>query len=68
MDARLEITVTAEHAGRHQIVLGDRQFDGCGERAGIADARGASVANQIEPQDIEVMLEARFVQIITDDA
>ena len=68
MHARLEIAVAGEHAGGDEIVFGDRLLDGRVERAGIADAGRAAVADDLEAELVEVGLQAGLVEVIGDDA
>ena len=41
---------------------------GAAQRAGIADARRATVADEVEAELVEIRLQAGLVQIIGDDA
>jgi len=54
----LEIAVARKYAGRDDVVAVDRLADRRGERARIADAGGAAIADQIETDRIEMVLEA----------
>ena len=53
---RFEIAVTRKHGRRDQIVIVDRLFDFRMERAGISDAGRAAVADEIEPELVEIFL------------
>ena len=66
--ARLEIAVAGEHAGGDEIVLRDRFLERGMQRAGVADAGRAAVADGLEAELVEVGLEAGLVEIIGDDA
>ena len=68
VDARLEVAVAGEDAGGDEIVLGDGLVDDRIERAGIADAGGAAVADDLEAELVEVGLQAGLVEVIGDDA
>ena len=59
MHARLEIAVAGEDAGGDEIGLGDGLVDDRIERAGIADAGGAAVADDLEAELVEVGLRGR---------
>ena len=57
MDARFEIAIARKHRSRDEIVAGNGLFD-CGiERAGVADACRAAVADNVEAELIEVWLK-----------
>ena len=56
VDARLEIAVARKHGRRDQIVIVDRLLDFRMERAGISDACRAAVADEIEPELVEIFL------------
>ena len=68
MHARLEIAVAGQHGRGDQIVLDDGVLDRRGQRAGIADAGRAAVADEVEAELVEIRLQAGLVQIIGDDA
>ena len=68
MHAGLEIAVAGEDAGSDEIGLGDGFVDDGIERAGIADAGGATVADDLEAELVEVGLQAGLVEVIGDDA
>ena len=67
MDARLEIAVPGKNGRSHKIVFRNRLFDLGMERAGIADAGRAAVANDVEAEPIELILEAGLLQVIGND-
>src|SRR5438128_1052483 len=56
VDARLEVAITGKHTGANQIVLVQNLFDAWIERATVANARGASIADQIEAKFVQVWL------------
>ena len=68
VDASLEVTVPGEDAGGDQIMFDDCFFHGGGEGTRISDTGGASIADQIESELIQVGLKACSIQIIRDDA
>ena len=64
MHAAFEVTVAGEHRDRDQLVrldgIGDRIF----QRAGIADAGGAAIADGLEAQRVQVLRAARIFRDI----
>src|SRR5688572_17356450 len=63
MNTRFEVAIAAQHGGRDHVVLGDGIFNLRGERAGIADARRATIADEIEPELVQVRLQSGLVEI-----
>ena len=61
-----EIAVARQHADRDQIVLVDRLADRLGQRARIADAGGAAVADEVEAERVQILAKAAGVEIIAD--
>src|SRR3546814_9483322 len=59
MDAVLEVTVAGQHRGDRDIALVDSLGDRRVERARVADAGGAAVADQLEAEGVEVLLQDR---------
>ena len=51
---RLEVPVAGEHRGGHQRMLLDGLGDRLGQRAAVADAGGAAVSHDLEPQLLEI--------------
>src|SRR3546814_20865385 len=45
-------------------MFGDRLRDRLRQRAGIADAGRAAIADEVEPDGVEIFLQARFHQIV----
>ena len=66
IDAALEITIAGEHGCGHEIAIRHGLGDGIGQRARIADAGGAAVADGLEAEGIEVLVEARSLEIVGD--
>ena len=64
MHARLKISIPRKHRGCNQIEFVDRFLDIRMERSGVADAGGATVADEIKSQFIEVFLQPGFVEIV----
>ena len=67
IDAALEIAVARQHRRGDQIVLGDRRRNLRRQRAGIADAGGAAVADEVEAELVERLLQAGGFEIVGDD-
>ncbi len=66
IDPALEIAVAGEHRPGHQVALDDGVGDRLGQRPGIADAGGAAIADEIEAELIEILVEAGILQIVGD--
>ena len=64
MDAPLEIAVARKHRHRHQLVVLDRLGDRLGERPRIADAGRAAIADQLEAERVEILLQPRLREIL----
>ena len=64
MNARLEVAIPRQHRGAHQIVLGDDFLDRRVERPGVADARRAAIAGEIEVELFELRQQSRLGQIL----
>ena len=65
-DAAFEIAVARNHRGGDQPVLVDRFADRFGERPRIADARGAAIADEVEADVVEVVLQPGLDQVVGD--
>src|SRR5699024_2720366 len=67
VDPALEVPVTGQDRGDRQVVvvhgLGDRRQ----QRAGVADAGGAAVADQVEAQLVQVRGQAGTFVVVGDD-
>ena len=61
VNARFEIAIARKDRGGDEIVFANRFVNGCRERTGIADAGGATVADEVEAELVQVGLQARFV-------
>ena len=68
MDARLEVAIAGKDGGGDEIELVDRFFNPRVERTGVADAGGATVADDVEAELVEIGLQPGFRQVIGDDA
>ena len=67
MHARFEIPIAGKHRRCDQVVIVYRLFDFRMQRAGISNARRATVADKIKSKLIEVCLQSRLGEIIGDD-
>ena len=68
VDAGLEVAVAREDGGGDKIVVGDGLLDLRVEGAGVSDAGGASVADGLEAELVEVGLEAGLLKVGGDNA
>ena len=67
VDPALEVAVAAEHGDGDQVVAVDLFGDRRGQGAGVADAGRAAVADQVEPELVEVRVEPGVAEIVGDD-
>ncbi len=67
VDAALEIAISREHGGSHEIAVVDRLGNLRRQRAGIADAGGAAETDEVEPELVQILLQAGFGEIFADD-
>ena len=68
MHAGLEVAVPGEHGGGDDVLAFDDIFNASVERAGVADASGAAVADGLEAELVELDLEAGLGEVIGHDA
>ena len=68
VDAAFEVAVAGEDAGDDEVVFLDGLGDRLGQRAAVADAGGAAVADGVEADLFEVGVEAGFLEVVGDDA
>ena len=68
VDACLEIAIAGKHRRGDQIIFHHGILDRRMQRTGIADARRAAVADEVETEFVEERLQTGLVQIIGDDA
>ena len=64
LDAPLEVAVARQHCADDQLPLGDCGGHRLGERSRVADAGRAAVADEVEPQLLEVGHEPRLLQVV----
>src|SRR5258707_11949986 len=67
IDATLEVAIAGEHGRGDEVLLVDWLGNLRREWTGIADARGATEADEIVAELVEVLLQPGFVEIIGDD-
>ena len=65
--AALEVAVAGQHGHGDELVVLDRVGDRLLQRAGVADAGGAAVADELEAERVEVLGQAGAVEILGDD-
>src|ERR1700680_3876947 len=69
MYARLEVSITGKYRGHVEVFRGDRSlYFGTRQGSGVADAGGASVADQEEAELLERLHEARRLEVVGDYA
>ena len=56
-----------KHRGHDQVLFGDGVGDLSGQRAGVADAGGAAVADQVKAQLVQIRRQAGLLQILGHD-
>ncbi len=66
-DPALEVAVAGEHRGDGEVVLVDRGGDLVDQRAGVADADRAAVADGVEAEPLEVLVETGLLVVVGDD-
>ena len=67
VDAALEVPVAGEHRHDRQVVLVDGRRDLVRQRAGVADAGRAAVADEVEAELLQVRPEAGLLVVVGDD-
>src|SRR5438034_11554713 len=68
MDARFEVAIARKDRCSDEIELVDCLLDVGMERARVADASRATVADEIESELVEIFLQSGFVEVIGDNA
>ncbi len=64
VDAALEVAIAGEDGSYHQFFLVDGLRYLGGQRAGVADAGGTSIADDVELQLFEIGHQAGFLQVV----
>ena len=67
VDPALEVAVAGEHRGDREVVLVDGLGDLLRQRAGVADAGGAAVADEVEAELVQVRGQAGPLVVVGDD-
>jgi hypothetical protein len=67
MDAGFEVAIAGKNGGGHEVFADDNIFEAWIERAGIADAGGAAIADGLEAELVEIFLQPGVGQIFGDD-
>src|SRR3546814_6424877 len=67
MHPALEIPVAGEHRADGEVLGLDGVVDRLGQRAGVADAGGAAIADEVEAERVEVVLQICRLEIVRDD-
>ena len=67
LDAALEVAVAAQHRGNHQALLPHLGRDLLGQRAAVADAGRAPVADEVEAERVEKRLQPGLAQVLGHD-
>src|ERR1700693_6550894 len=66
MHAAFEVAVAGQHRDADETIVLDRIDDRVLKRTGVADAGGAAVAHQFEPDRGEAGLQTGFLQVLCD--
>ena len=66
-DAAFEVAVSGQHGGDGQVVGVDGFGDLGQQRSGVADAGGAAEADQLVAERVEIVLEARGLEVVGHD-
>ena len=64
IDAALEVAVAGEHRAGDEVVRVDRLGDRLGQRPGIADAGRAAVADEVEAERVEMLLQPGLGEVL----
>src|SRR5699024_3076483 len=67
VDPALEVAVAGQHRHGGEIVFLDGVGDVLGQRAGVTDAGGASVTDQVVAELLQVRPQARLLVVVGDD-
>ena len=67
VDATLEVAVARQHGRGDDVVLVDRLGDDFRQRTGVADAGRAAIADQIEADLVEILLQAGVGEVFADN-
>ena len=67
VDPALEVAVARQHRDHREVVVLDGLAHLGDERAGVADAGGAAVADEVEAELVEVRRQAGLLVVVADD-
>ena len=67
IDASFKISIAREHGGNHEVLAINLVGDFFRQRAGVSDASGAAVSDDVEFQFLEIGCEAGMLQIVAND-
>ena len=67
VDPALEVAVAAEHGDDREVLGVDDRGDLLGQRAGVADARRAAVADEVEAERLERLDQAGLLVVLHHD-
>ena len=67
VDPALEVAVAGQHRDHGQVGLVDRGGDLVRQRAGVADAGGAAVADQVVAELLQIRPQAGLLVVVGDD-
>src|SRR5438445_3166438 len=67
MYATFEVAIARQHRSDDEITFGDALGNFRGQRARVADTRGAAVADDVKAEFFQITEHAGFLQIIGDD-
>src|SRR5690606_7891137 len=65
-DAAFEVSVARKHRSSDQFLVVDRLGDRSRKRSGVTDTGGAAEADQVEPELIELRLQARLLEVFSN--
>ena len=66
MHPAFEVAVSREHRAGDEVAIGDGLADGRRQRATVADAGSAAIADQVEAERFEIVHEAGLAQVVRD--
>ncbi len=66
MNARFEVAIAGKDAGHHQVAILDCLTDMVRQRSAVTDARGASVADEVEAKVLKRLEKTTLYQVIRD--
>ncbi len=67
MHPAFEVPVAGEHRGHGQVTITDGFLYRVRQRPGVADAGCAAIADEVEAEFVQIVLEATHFQIVSDD-